>query len=65
MFDSRIVGGVNVISMDNSYYTWTEEQWKRLKLEVARGLRAGEGIYSRSLHGGSQARYGTKRGGSL
>lgn len=38
VFESRIVGGVNVITMDNSYYTWTEEQLALLKAEVARGL---------------------------
>lgn len=37
-FESRIVGGVNVIAVDNSYYTWTEEQFEVLKFEVARGL---------------------------
>lgn len=37
-FESRIVGGVNVITMDNSYYTWTEEQFEKLKFEVSRGL---------------------------
>lgn len=38
IFESRIVGGINVIAIDNSYYTWTEEQLTLLKAEVARGL---------------------------
>lgn len=38
VFESRIVGGVNVITMDNSYYTWTEAQLEQLKGEVAKGL---------------------------
>ncbi len=38
VFESRIVGGINIIAMDNSYYTWTEEQLELLKAEVARGL---------------------------
>lgn len=38
VFESRIVGGVNVIAIDNSYYTWTEEQLEWLKAEVSRGL---------------------------
>ena len=38
IFESRIVGGVNVIAIDNSYYTWTEAQLEKLKFEVARGL---------------------------
>jgi predicted MPP superfamily phosphohydrolase len=38
VFESRIVGGVNVIAIDNSYFTWTEEQLSLLKAEVARGL---------------------------
>ncbi|MBQ2725130.1 MAG: metallophosphoesterase [Clostridia bacterium] len=38
VFESRIVGGVNVIAIDNSYYTWTKEQLEMLKAEVSRGL---------------------------
>ena len=38
IFEARIVGGVNVIAVDNGYYTWTKEQFERLKFEVARGL---------------------------
>ena len=38
IFESRIVGGVNVIAIDNGYYTWTEQQLEKLKFEVARGL---------------------------
>lgn len=37
-FESRIVGGVNVIAMDNSYFTWTADQFEKLRAEVARGL---------------------------
>ena len=38
IFESRIVGGVNVIAVDNGYYTWTEEQLEKIKFEVSRGL---------------------------
>ena len=38
VFESRIVGGVNVIAIDNSYYIWTEEQFEKLKHEVSRGM---------------------------
>ena len=37
VFDNRIVGGVNIISMDNSQYIWTPEQFELLKEEVQRG----------------------------
>ncbi len=37
-FESRIVGGVNVISIDNGYYLWTEEQFRVLQAEVAKGM---------------------------
>ncbi len=37
-FESRIVGGVNVIAMDNSYCVWTGEQFERLQAEIGRGL---------------------------
>jgi len=37
-FESRIVGGVNVICADNGYHTWTEKQYEQLKAEVAKGL---------------------------
>ena len=37
IFESRIVGGVNIIAIDNSYYTWTEEQYEMLQKEVAKG----------------------------
>ena len=37
-FESRIVGGVNIITVDNSYLLFTEEQLDLLKAEVARGL---------------------------
>lgn len=37
-FESRIVGGVNVIAMDNGYYIWTEDQLEKLKAEADRGL---------------------------
>ncbi len=36
-FESRLVGGVNVITMDNSYYVWTQKQFDMLKAEVSRG----------------------------
>ena len=38
LFESRIVGGVNVVAMDNGYHMWTEEQMKLMKTEIARGL---------------------------
>ncbi|MBO5247810.1 MAG: metallophosphoesterase [Clostridia bacterium] len=38
LFESRVVGGVNVVAMDNSYYMWTEEQMELMKTEIARGL---------------------------
>ncbi len=37
-FESRIVGGVNVIAADNGYATWTEKQFEQLQAEVAKGL---------------------------
>lgn len=36
-FDSRILGGVNFVTLDNSYYTVKEDQLERLKREVAKG----------------------------
>lgn len=36
-FESRIVGGLNLIAIDNSYYVWTEEQFALLRKEVERG----------------------------
>ena len=36
-FESRIVGGVNIVAADNGYYVWTPEQFERLKAEVAKG----------------------------
>ena len=38
VFDSRVVGEVNVITMDNGYFVWTKEQFELLKREVSRGL---------------------------
>lgn len=37
VLESRIVGGVNLIAADNSWYSWTEEQFELLKKEVAKG----------------------------
>ena len=37
-FESRIIGGVNIVAADNGYYVWTKEQFERLKAEVAKGL---------------------------
>jgi len=37
-FCSRMVGGVNLVGIDNVYYHINENQFKRLKNEVARGL---------------------------
>ena len=36
-FESRIVGGVNIITADNGYTTWSEKQYEQLKAEVSRG----------------------------
>jgi len=36
-FDSKIVGGVNIVTIDNSYYLFTEGQLELLKAEVAKG----------------------------
>lgn len=36
-FDSRIVGGVNVITADNATFAWSEVQYKRFREEVAKG----------------------------
>ena len=38
IFESRIVGGVNIVAIDNSCYIWTPEQFEALKGEVAKGL---------------------------
>lgn len=37
VFESRLTGGVNLIAIDNSYFIWTEEQFRRLKEEIERG----------------------------
>ncbi len=37
-FDSRVVGGLNIVGIDNSYYTFEDWQLSRLKKEVAKGL---------------------------
>ena len=36
-FDSRLVGGVNIVTMDDSYYLITDGQIDMLKAEVAKG----------------------------
>ena len=36
-FESRIVGGVNIVTADNGFTTWTEKQYEQLKAEVAKG----------------------------
>jgi len=36
-FESRLVGGVNIVAADNGYTTWTEKQYEQLKAEVAKG----------------------------
>lgn len=35
-FDSRIVGGVNIITADNATFAWSEYQYKRFREEVAK-----------------------------
>ncbi len=37
-FYSRVINGVNIVTLDNSYYLITEGQLELLKAEVARGL---------------------------
>ena len=37
-FCSRVVGGVNLVGIDNVYYHMNADQFERLKAEVARGL---------------------------
>ncbi|MBO5214496.1 MAG: metallophosphoesterase [Clostridia bacterium] len=37
-FESRIVGGVNVVAVDNSMIIWTQEQFDALMTEIAKGL---------------------------
>ena len=37
-FDSRVVNGVNFVTLDNGYYMFTEGQLEMLRAEVARGL---------------------------
>ena len=37
-FESRIVSGLNVITIDNSMILWTQEQFDFLKAEVEKGL---------------------------
>ena len=36
-FDSRVIGGVNVVTLDDSYYLISEGQLEMLKAEVAKG----------------------------
>lgn len=36
-FDSRIIGGVNIVTMDDSYYMISDGQIEMLKAEVAKG----------------------------
>lgn len=37
-FSSRVVNGINLVGIDNSYYRFEREQLDRLKAEVRRGL---------------------------
>ncbi len=37
-FSSRVVGGVNLIGIDNGYYLFDKEQFDAFKCEVAKGL---------------------------
>lgn len=37
-FDSKIINGVNMVAIDNSYYNIDEKQLAQLKSEVAKGL---------------------------
>lgn len=36
-FDSRVIGGVNIVTMDDSYYMISDAQVEMLKAEVAKG----------------------------
>ncbi len=38
LFFSRVLGGINFVSVDNSYYLFTDWQLERLKAEVNKGL---------------------------
>ena len=37
-FASRIVGGVNLVAVDNSYYLFREQELERFEAEIARGF---------------------------
>ena len=37
-FSSRVIGGVNCVAIDNSYYLFDEDQLEKLKRETAKGL---------------------------
>lgn len=37
-FNSRIINGVNFVTLDDSFYFVTQEQWDRLAAELERGL---------------------------
>ncbi|MBQ9718306.1 MAG: metallophosphoesterase [Clostridia bacterium] len=37
-FCSRVVNGINLVAIDNSYYRFEREQFEKLKAEVERGL---------------------------
>ena len=37
-FSSRVVNGINLVAIDNSYYRFEQEQFDKLKAEVERGL---------------------------
>ena len=37
-FESRVMDGVNLITMDNSYYNFSDLQIKALKKEIRKGL---------------------------
>lgn len=38
MFDSRVIGGVNFVAVDDGYYRFDAMQLERMKAEVAKGL---------------------------
>ena len=37
-FESRIVGGVNIVALDNGYGTYTKDQLEKLKAEIQKGF---------------------------
>lgn len=45
-FYSRVIGGVNIVTLDNSYYLMTEGQIELLRAEAAKGLPIVLGVHN-------------------